>query len=56
MNGKGVLRERMEAETGEAMTQKCSLGYGKLTFAQANYQAMGMAQLQDVSEMLNIRS
>ena len=45
----------MEARAGEAMTQELSLRGGKLTFAQANCQAMGMAQLQDVSEMLNIR-
>ena len=31
------------------------LGDGKLTLAQANCQAMGMAQLQEVSEMLNMR-
>ena len=53
-NGRGVLQERMEARTGEAMSQELGLGNSKLTFAQANCQAMDRAQLQDVSEMLNM--
>ena len=48
LNGRGVLWERMEARAGEAMTQELSIGDSKLTFAQANRQAMGMAQLQDI--------
>ena len=56
LNGGGMLGKRMEAETGEAMAQELSLRDGKLTFAQADHQAMGAAQLQDVSEMLNMRS
>ena len=46
----------MEAGTGEAMAQELGLGEGKLSFAQANRQAMDTAQLQDVSVMLNMRS
>ena len=53
-NGRGMLRERMEAGTGEVRAQELGLGDGKLTLAQANHQAMGTA-LQDVSEMLNMR-
>ena len=30
-NGRGVLLERMEAGTGEAMAEKLGLGDGKLT-------------------------
>ena len=45
----------MEAGTGEAMTKELSLWNSKLTLAQANREAMDAAQLQDVSEMLNIR-
>ena len=50
-----MLVKRMEARSGEAMTQELGLWDSKLTLAQADCQAMGMAQLQDVSEMLNIR-
>ena len=35
-----MLLERMGAETGEAMAQELGLGNSKLTFAQANRQAM----------------
>ena len=55
MNGGGILLERIEAGTGEALAQELGLGDGELTLAQANCQAMGSAQLQDVSEMLNKR-
>ena len=44
----------METRTGEAMAEELGLGDGKLTFAQANCQAMDMAQLQDISEVLNM--
>ena len=47
--------EGVEAGTGEAMTKELSLRNSKLTFAQANCQAMGTAELQDVSEILNMR-
>ena len=50
MNGK-----RMEDGTGEAMAKELGLRDCKLSFAQANCQAMGTAQFQDVSEMLNMR-
>ena len=39
----------------KAMAKELGLGDSELTFAQANCQAMDMAQLQDVSEMLNMR-
>ena len=50
-----MLEERAEAGTGEAMTQELGLGNSELTFAQANCQAVDSAQLQDFSEMLNMR-
>ena len=56
MNGGGVLLERVKTGTGEVMAEEICLGNGKLSFAQANCQAMDTAQLQDVSEMLNMRS
>ena len=52
-NGRGVFQERVKTRTGGVMAQELSLGDGKLTFAQANCQAIDTAQLQDVSEMLN---
>ena len=55
MYGRGMLGKRMEAGTGEAMAKEIGLRDSKLTFAQANHQAMGTAQLQDFSEMLNMR-
>ena len=55
-DGSSVLRERMETGTGEAVAQELSLGNCKLTFVQANCQAMDPAQLQDVVEMMNMRS
>ena len=54
-NGGGMNGKRMEDGTGEAMAKELGLGDCKLTFAQANRQAMDMAQLQDISEMLNMR-
>ena len=54
MNGGGVLGQRMQARTGEAVAKELGLRHGKLALAKANCQAMGVAQLQDVSEMLNI--
>ena len=56
MNGGGVLWERVETKTGEAMAWELRLGEGKLTFAQANHLAMDTSQLQGVSEMSNMRS
>ena len=55
-NGGGVLLERVKTGTGEARAEEFGLGDDKLTFAQANLQAVDTAQLQDVSEMLNMRS
>ena len=55
-NGGGVLLERMEAGTGEAMAKELCPGNGKLTLAQANCQAMDTAQLQEILEMMNMRS
>ena len=54
-NGGGMLGKRMEAGTGEVMAKELGLRDSKLTFAHANCQALGPAQLQDVSEMLNMR-
>ena len=56
LDGGGVLRYRMQAGTEEAVAKKLGLRHGKLALAQANRQAMGGTQLQDVSEMLNMRS
>ena len=50
-----MLGKRMEAGTGEAMAKELGLWDSKLTFTQANGQAMGMAQLQNVLEMQNMR-
>ena len=43
------------AGTGEFVSKELGLRHGKLALAQANHQAMGRAQLQDVTEMLNMR-
>ena len=56
LNGRGMLGKRMEAGTCEAMAQELGLRDSKLTFAQADRQAMGKAQLQEVLEMLIMRS
>ena len=53
--GRGMLKESAEARTGETMTQELGFGNPELTFTQANLQAMDSAQLQEVSEMLNMR-
>ena len=45
----------MQARTGKAVAKELGLRHGELTLAQANCQAMGTAQLQDVTEMLNMR-
>ena len=45
----------METGTGEAVAEELGFGNCKLALAQANHQAMDSAQLQDVSEMLNMR-
>ena len=49
-DGGGVLGQRMQASTGESVSKELSLRHGKLTLAQA----IGAAQLQDVTEMLNM--
>ena len=54
-DGVGMLEERTETRPGEMVAQELSLRDSKLTFAQANRQAMGKAQLQDISEVLNMR-
>ena len=54
-DGGGMLEERAEAGTSEAMTQELCLRNPELTFTQANCQALDSAQLQNVSEMLNMR-
>ena len=54
-NGGGVLGKRVKAGTRESVSQELCFRYGKLTLAQAYCQAMSMAQLQDVTEMLNMR-
>ena len=54
-DGGGVFGQRVQARTGEAVAKELSLRHGKLSLAQANCQAMGVAQLQDVTEMLNMR-
>ena len=45
----------MEASTGEAKTQELSLWNPKIIFAQNNHKAVGLAQLQDILEVLNKR-
>ena len=47
-----MLWQRMQAGTGEVVAKELGLRHGKLALAQANCQAMGAAQLQDISEML----
>ena len=54
-NGRGVLGKRVKAGTGESVSQELGFRHSKLTLAQAYRQAMGVAQLQDVTEMLNMR-
>ena len=54
-DGGGVLGKGVEAGAGETVSQELGFRYGKLTLAQAYRQAVGAAQLQDVSEMLNMR-
>ena len=50
-NGEGMLGKRMEA----GMAKELGLWDSKLTLPQANSQAMATAQLQDISEILNMR-
>ena len=52
----GMLRQSMQAGTGEAVSKELGLRYGELALAHANRQAMGVTQLQEISEMLNMRS
>ena len=54
-DGGGVLGQGMKARTGELVWQELGLRQGELALAQANRQAIGVAQLQDVMEMLNMR-
>ena len=52
-----VLRNlALQVQPGETVSQELGFRHGKLTLAQAYGQAMGAAQLQNVSEMLNMRS
>ena len=53
-DGGGVLGEGAEAGAGEMVSQELSLRYSKFTFAQANRQAVNSAQVQDISEILNM--
>ena len=55
INGGGVLGKRVQAGTGESVSKKFGFRYGKLTLAQAYRKAMSAAQLQDVTEMLNMK-
>ena len=55
LDGRGVHGQRMQAGTGEFVSKELGLRHGKLALAQANCQAMGATQLQDVLEMLNMR-
>ena len=50
-DGGGVLGQRMEAGTGETVSKELCLRHGQLALAHADCQAMGAAQLQDVTEM-----
>ena len=50
-----MFEKRAEARTCEVMTQELGLRNPKFTFAQANCQVMDLAQLQDISKMLNMR-
>ena len=50
-----MLGQGMKAGTGESVSKELGLRHSKLALAQANCQAMGVAQLQDVTEMLNMR-
>ena len=50
-DGRGMLGERMETGTGEMVSQELSLRHRKFTFAQADRQAMGSAQVQDILEI-----
>ena len=56
MDHGGVLRQRMQVGTGEVVAKELSLRHCKLALAQPNREAMGATQLQNVSEMLNMRS
>ena len=55
LDGGGVLGQRMQASTGEFVSKELGFRHGELALAQVNFQAMGVAQLQDVTEMLNMR-
>ena len=50
----GMLGERTQTGTGEMVSKELSLRYSELTFAQANRQAISLAQVQGISEMLNM--
>ena len=53
--GGGMLGKRVEAGSGEVMTQEINIRNHIFTFAQANCQNIGTAQFQDVLKMLNMR-
>ena len=54
-DGGGMLEERAETGAEEMVAQELSLGDSKLTFAQANHQAVDVAQLPDIYEAMNMR-
>ena len=56
LDGGGMLRQRMQAGTGEGVSQELGLKHGKLALAQANCQVVDATQLQGILEMLNMRS
>ena len=49
-DGGGVLVQMMKTSTGESVAKELGLRQRELTLVQANHQAMGAAQLQDVTE------
>ena len=50
-----MLGQRVKASTGESVSKELGLRHGKLALAQANHQAVGVAQLQDVTETRKMR-
>ena len=53
-DGGGMLGERGETGDGEMVSKELSFRYSKLTFVQANCQAMSLPQVQDILEILNM--
>ena len=56
MNGEGVLGKGVKAGAGETVAQELCFRDDEFTLAQAYHQAMSVAELQDILEMLNMRS